>query len=218
MLCFLGWCRWQWPNLSTTETAASAPAQLFVKTRLIMLPFLAPICTTYWNRDFPEAEEELFGQQIMPAADTYRSRGAPWLLSLWVVTGDHIATACLRNPELLDSPDVGSHCEQSAPIAYGSVCRKRYPNQARHRTSMPKLTFFKKQELWQMSVSERGRCLVWHQWGLAVPKHEEAVHRVSTRRHSHHSPGSMRSQVQNGFTGLKSQLLLFPYAPNNSSL
>lgn len=62
--------------------AASVPAQLFAKTRLIMLPFLAPICTTYWNGDFPEAGGELFGQQMMTAADTYRSRDVPWLLLL----------------------------------------------------------------------------------------------------------------------------------------
>lgn len=105
------------------------------------------------------------------------------------MTGDHIATACLRNPELLDSPGVGSHCEQSAPIAYGSVCRKRYPGQARQRTAMAKFTFSEEQELRQTSASERGRCFVWQRPGQAVPEHQAAVHCASTGRHSRHSPG-----------------------------
>lgn len=119
------------------------------------------------------------GGTLQTAADTYRSRGVPWLLSLWVVTGDHIATACLRNPELLDSPDVGSHCEQSAPIAYESVCRKKIPNSGKAEDISAKIPFFQEQELRQMSASESGHC---HTERAAALQH------VSTWRHSHHSP------------------------------
>lgn len=121
----------------TQRPAASAPAQLFAETRLIIVAILSSHLHKPWEQRFPR------GRTLRTAADTYRSRGVPWLLLLWVVTGDHIAAACLRNPELLDSPGVGSHCGQSAPIAYGSVCRKTDPNQARQGTMMPKLTFLR---------------------------------------------------------------------------
>lgn len=195
--------------------AASAPVQLFAKTRLIMLLFLAPICTTYRNGDFLEAEEEVFGLQTMTADDTYRSRGVPWLLLLWVVTGDHNATACLRNPELLDSPDVGSHCEQSAPIAYGSVCRKSHPNQARQRTSMPKFTFLKSKNC-DRCPSPRGAA-AWCGSNRAVLHQSTKQYTVSPRGGTATTaPDSTRTQIHNGSMGLKSQLLLFSYAPNIS--
>lgn len=132
---FLSSCRWQWPTLPTTESSSFSSITIIHKTQAYYVALLGSYLHNLLEWRFPRGRG---GAVCTVRAATYRSRGVPWLLLLWVVTGDHIATAYLRNPELLDSPDAGSRYEQSAPIAYGSVCRKTngYPNETRQRTSL----------------------------------------------------------------------------------
>lgn len=212
----------------TQRPAASAPAQLFAETRLIIVAILSSHLHKPWEQRFPR------GRTLRTAPDTYRSRGVPWLLSLWVVTGDHIAAACLRNPELLDSPGVGSHCGQSAPIAYGSVCRETDPNQARQRTTMPKLTFLRNKNC-DRCPAPREATAVCSSHGTETFQNTKQCHCVSTWWHSSHSsstatsattapawpchdPREQQDWCSEWITGLKLQVLLISYAPNMSSL
>lgn len=158
----------------------------YLQTRLIIVAILSSHLHKAWEQRFPR------GRTLRTAADTYRSRGVPWLLLLWVVTGDRIAAACLRSPELLDSPGVGSHCGQSAPIAYGSVCRETDPNQASQGTAMPKLTFLRSKSC-DRCPALREATAPCSSRGTETFQKMKQCHCVSTRWHSSHSPSTATS-------------------------